>query len=35
MEDAERALIGELREGDLVLTLGAGDIDRLAGRLVA
>ena len=35
MDDAERALSSELRDGDLVLTLGAGDIDRLAGRLVA
>jgi UDP-N-acetylmuramate--alanine ligase len=33
MDDAERALSSELREGDLVLTLGAGDIDRLAARL--
>jgi hypothetical protein len=24
-----------LREGDLLLTLGAGDVDRLAERLVA
>jgi UDP-N-acetylmuramate--alanine ligase len=35
MEDAERALSHELREGDLFLTLGAGDVDRLAERLVA
>jgi UDP-N-acetylmuramate--alanine ligase len=30
---AERALAGELREGDLVVTLGAGDIHALASRL--
>jgi UDP-N-acetylmuramate--alanine ligase len=35
LEDAERALTAELREGDLLLTLGAGDVDRLAARLVA
>jgi UDP-N-acetylmuramate--alanine ligase len=34
MEDAERLLAAELGEGDLVLTLGAGDVDRLAERLV-
>jgi UDP-N-acetylmuramate--alanine ligase len=33
MEDAERMLAAELREGDLLLTLGAGDVDRLARRL--
>jgi UDP-N-acetylmuramate--alanine ligase len=33
MEDAERWLAAELREGDLLLTLGAGDVDRLARRL--
>jgi UDP-N-acetylmuramate--alanine ligase len=33
MEDAERMLREELREGDLLLTLGAGDVDRLARRL--
>src|SRR3954452_12386239 len=32
--DAERFLRGELREGDLLLTLGAGDIDALGRRLV-
>jgi len=35
MDDAERFLRSELREGDLLLTLGAGDVDRLATRLVA
>jgi UDP-N-acetylmuramate--alanine ligase len=35
MDDAERMLEGELGEGDLVLTLGAGDVDRLAERLTA
>ena len=35
MDDAERALSGELREGDLLLTLGAGDVDRLAERLAS
>jgi UDP-N-acetylmuramate-alanine ligase len=35
MDDAERLLHSLLREGDLLLTLGAGDVDRLAGRLVA
>jgi UDP-N-acetylmuramate--alanine ligase len=34
MDDAERLLASILREGDLLLTLGAGDVDRLAGRLV-
>src|SRR3954470_3652319 len=33
-DDAERALRGILREGDLLLALGAGDVDRLARRLV-
>ena len=33
MEDAERMLAAELREGDLLLTLGAGDVDRLARSL--
>jgi UDP-N-acetylmuramate-alanine ligase len=28
-------LAAELREGDLLLTLGAGDVDDLARRLVA
>jgi UDP-N-acetylmuramate--alanine ligase len=35
LEDAEGALRGELGEGDLLLTLGAGDVDRLATRLAA
>ena len=35
MEDAERMLRGELRDGDLLLTLGAGDVDTLARRLTA
>jgi UDP-N-acetylmuramate--alanine ligase len=35
MDDAERMLAAELREGDLLLTLGAGDVDRLARRLAA
>jgi UDP-N-acetylmuramate--alanine ligase len=35
MDDAERVLGAELREGDLLLTLGAGDIDALAGRLAS
>lgn len=33
MDDAERLLREELRAGDLVLTLGAGDVSRLAHRL--
>ncbi|HEX6458198.1 MAG TPA: UDP-N-acetylmuramate--L-alanine ligase [Thermoleophilaceae bacterium] len=33
IEDAEAFLQGELREGDLLLTLGAGDVDQLARRL--
>jgi UDP-N-acetylmuramate--alanine ligase len=35
MDDAFRLLSGLLEEGDLLLTLGAGDVDSLAGRLVA
>jgi len=35
VEDAERSLQGELTEGDLLLTLGAGDVDELARRLAA
>jgi UDP-N-acetylmuramate--alanine ligase len=31
---AERFLRAELREGDLLLTLGAGDVDELGGRLI-
>ncbi len=34
-DDAERLLSQELREGDLLLTMGAGDVDDLARRLVA
>jgi UDP-N-acetylmuramate--alanine ligase len=34
MEDAARMLRSELREGDLLLTLGAGDVDSLAKELV-
>jgi UDP-N-acetylmuramate--alanine ligase len=33
MDDAARMLEGDLREGDVLLTLGAGDIGSLAGRL--
>jgi UDP-N-acetylmuramate-alanine ligase len=33
-ERAERALAPRLREGDVVVTIGAGDIYRLAERLV-
>jgi UDP-N-acetylmuramate--alanine ligase len=33
MAEAERMLRSELREGDLLLTLGAGDVDRLAKEL--
>jgi UDP-N-acetylmuramate--alanine ligase len=32
-DEAETALRGELSEGDLLLTLGAGDVDELARRL--
>jgi UDP-N-acetylmuramate--alanine ligase len=35
MDDAERLLLSLLRDGDVLLTLGAGDVDRLAARLVA
>ena len=34
LEDAERFLREQLREGDLCLTLGAGDVDSLGHRLV-
>jgi UDP-N-acetylmuramate--alanine ligase len=34
MDDAFRLLSGLLGEGDLLLTLGAGDVDSLAGRMV-
>jgi UDP-N-acetylmuramate--alanine ligase len=33
-DDAERFLRSELRDGDLVLTLGAGDVDALGRRLI-
>jgi UDP-N-acetylmuramate--alanine ligase len=33
MDEAERFLRRELREGDLLLTLGAGDVNELAERL--
>jgi UDP-N-acetylmuramate--alanine ligase len=32
-EDAERLLAGELRDGDLLVTLGAGNVDRVARSL--
>ena len=32
-DDAERFLRAELREGDLLLTLGAGNVDELGRRL--
>jgi UDP-N-acetylmuramate--alanine ligase len=35
LDDAERMLRDELREGDLLLTLGAGDVDRLARSLTS
>ncbi len=35
IDDAELMLGGELREGDLLLTLGAGNVDELARRLTA
>ena len=35
MDDAYRLLSGALVEGDLLLTLGAGNVDSLAARLVA
>jgi UDP-N-acetylmuramate--alanine ligase len=34
MEEAEHMLAGRLEEGDLLVTLGAGDVDRLAEQLV-
>jgi UDP-N-acetylmuramate--alanine ligase len=33
LDDAERNLLSELGEGDVLLTLGAGDVDELARRL--
>jgi UDP-N-acetylmuramate--alanine ligase len=35
MDDAAGVLARDLREGDVLLTLGAGDIDSLAGRLTS
>jgi UDP-N-acetylmuramate-alanine ligase len=35
VEVAARSLEGELGEGDLLLTLGAGNVDELARRLAA
>jgi UDP-N-acetylmuramate--alanine ligase len=35
IEDAERMLAAELREDDVLLTMGAGDVDRLARGLTA
>jgi UDP-N-acetylmuramate--alanine ligase len=35
LEDAERSLSAELTDGDLLLTLGAGNVDELARRLTA
>jgi UDP-N-acetylmuramate-alanine ligase len=35
IDDAERQLCAELAEGDLLLTLGAGNVDELAQRLTA
>jgi len=35
LADAETLLAPRLREGDLVLTLGAGDVDALGRALVA
>ncbi len=35
MDDAERLLRDVLRAGDVLLTLGAGDVDRLAARLAS
>jgi UDP-N-acetylmuramate-alanine ligase len=33
MDQAQRVLSKELREGDVLLTLGAGNVDSLAERL--
>jgi UDP-N-acetylmuramate--alanine ligase len=35
LDEAEAVLAGKLVEGDVVVTLGAGDVDQLAERLVA
>ena len=34
LDDVPRVLAGELREGDVVLVLGAGDIDRIIDPLL-
>jgi UDP-N-acetylmuramate-alanine ligase len=33
LDDAERLLSAELHDGDVLLTLGAGDVDRVARSL--
>ena len=33
IDEAERNLRGELRDGDLLVTIGAGNVDELAVRL--
>jgi UDP-N-acetylmuramate--alanine ligase len=35
LDDAVEALIGRLREGDVVLTLGAGSVSRVPGEILA
>jgi UDP-N-acetylmuramate-alanine ligase len=35
MDDAQRIVNGLAGEGDLILTLGAGDVDKLAAALAA
>ena len=35
IDDAEAQLRGELSEGDVLVTLGAGNVDELAKRLTA
>jgi UDP-N-acetylmuramate--alanine ligase len=35
LDEAERQLRGELEEGDLLLTIGAGNVDELAARLTS
>jgi UDP-N-acetylmuramate--alanine ligase len=34
-DTAERRLVPRLREGDVLVTIGAGDVHELAGRLAA
>jgi UDP-N-acetylmuramate--alanine ligase len=34
-QDAPELLAGEVREGDVIVTLGAGDVNRLGQKLVA